>query len=182
MRSAKRQNKSKIKNNLPVKICIGWSIFSLIVVAFIALHYATTSMAYADGLVNDVSDLLVSTHDEAKVLATDVIRDAFSIAYQLGRLDFATFALTAVTVFVAIAGFAAFAGIKNTAIETTENKILDLLDDEEFEEKIRQKMNDDIHFKVSEIVERHMSLRESIDEQDVGDEFDPYFETGKKGS
>ncbi|WP_191601419.1 hypothetical protein [Marinomonas algicola] len=125
----------------------------------------------------------------------NLTKDAIGIAYQLGRLDFATFAITFVTVVIAIAGFAAFAGIKTTAIETTENKILELLDDPDFENQIREKMSEDINSKINKVVNKliddslgglvreavneKMQMKETLFDQTIGTEFDDYLDKGE---
>lgn len=170
----------KISVNWPIKLCIFWSILSFVVILFCLIYFAVIDSSYANGLVDDVLVQLNQAHSIAQKSTVGLTKDAIAIAYQLGRLDFATFGITFVTVVIAIAGFAAFAGIKTTAIETTEKKILELLDDPDFEEKIRLKMTDDIHLKVLQTVKEHINMRESITEQDVGNEFNDYFEKNKE--
>ncbi len=184
-----RKNK-KISINWPIKSCICWTILSLVILAFCLIHFAVIDSSYANNLVDDVLAQVNQNHSTAQKGTVNLTKDAISIAYQLGRLDFATFAITFVTVVIAIAGFAAFAGIKATAIETTEKKILELLDDPDFENKIRFKMSEDIHSKVNSVVTKlideslsesirkavneKMEMKETLENQKIGTEFDDY--------
>jgi hypothetical protein len=161
------------------KFCIFWTITCVIAIAFCAIHVLVIKISYAELLIDDVASKTKTVHDLAKNTTENVLSsDAISIAYQLGRLDFASIALTATAVILALAGFAAFAGIKATAIkaatDTTEEKILELIQDDDFANKINEKMSNEIYKKVALYAEQQASLKDSIDEQDIGEEFTNY--------
>ncbi|RNF52952.1 hypothetical protein EBI00_02300 [Marinomonas hwangdonensis] len=97
-----------------------WTIFTLVIAGFWFIHHGGANWVPVP--ISVVSKAIAETVDEKGIeimtsspIATHVHADAVSIAAQLGRMDMASLAMTAISVVFAILGIFGFMHLKDRA-------------------------------------------------------------------